>query len=59
MKVNSKKTGLNIDYSQGLKNKMDIVECGTGYCPLSDTRRNNFKIDVSERICIHRNYNPY
>ena len=25
---------LNIDYSQGLKNKMDIVECGTGYCPL-------------------------
>ena len=21
---------LNIDYSQGLKNKMDIVECGTG-----------------------------
>ena len=47
---------LNIDYSQGLKNKMDIVECGTGYCPLSDTRRNNFKIDVSERICIHRNY---
>ena len=24
---------LNIDYSQGLKNKMDIVECGTGYCP--------------------------
>ena len=43
---------LNIDYSQGLKNKMDIVECGTGYCPLSDTRRNNFKIDVSERICI-------
>ena len=36
---------LNIDYSQGLKNKMDIVECGTGYCPLSDTRRNNFKID--------------
>lgn len=47
---------LNIDYSQGLKNKMDIVECGTGYYPLSDTRRNNFKIDVSERICIHRNY---
>ena len=47
---------LNIDYSQGLKNKMDIVECGTGYCPLSDTRRNNFKIDVSERICIHSNY---
>ena len=47
---------LNIDYSQGLKNKMDIVECGTGYCPLSDTRRNYFKIDLSERICIHRNY---
>ena len=29
---------LNIDYSQGLKNKMDIVECGTGYCPLEKPR---------------------
>lgn len=46
---------LNIAYSQELTNKMAIVECGTGYCPLSDTRRVDFEINASERINIHRN----
>lgn len=46
---------LNIDYSQELTNKMAIVEYGTGYCPLSDTRRVDFKININERINIHRN----
>ena len=47
---------LNIDYSPELANKIAIVECGMGYCPLADTRRTNFRIDVNERICIHRKY---
>lgn len=46
---------LNIDYSQELTNKMAIVEYGTGYCSLSDTRRVDFKININERINIHRN----
>ena len=47
---------LDIDYSPELANKIAIVKCGMGYCPLADTRRNDFKIDVNERICIHRKY---
>ena len=47
---------LSIDYSQGLKNKIAIVQCGTGDCPLSNTQRNDFYIDVNKRICIHRSY---
>lgn len=43
---------LDIDYSPELANKIAIVKCGMGYCPLADTRRNDFKIDVNERICI-------
>ena len=43
---------LNIDYSPELANKIAIVECGMGYCPLADTRRNNFRIDVNERFAV-------
>lgn len=30
---------LKIEYSEKLNDKIKIVENGTGYCPLADTRR--------------------
>lgn len=46
---------LKVRYSQELTNKIKIVEAGTGYCPLADTRRINFGINKTEKIRIHRN----
>lgn len=46
---------LKIEYSKKLNDKIKIVENGTGYCPLADTRRQYFEIDKNEKIHIHRN----
>ena len=47
---------LKISYSQELSNKIAIVKCGTGYCPLADTQKIDFDINRSEQIHIHRKY---
>jgi hypothetical protein len=47
---------LKIEYSQGLLNKIALVNYGTGYCPLADTHKIDFDIDRSKKIHIHREY---